>query len=172
VLHRDGARWHWIDDSYPANAINLRSVADGNFVVVDRTNGKQTIIAEVDFSSAALTLYEGAIYMVQSVPWQVEKLDWVGRKAYVTRTHVDYYTDAIDYTRLKPLASLARRSRARRSTASACGAARVRLQEDPLLQPREHRLRTGQPAGSGTADHLGLVATVAAGDRPRVPHPF
>ncbi len=104
VLHRDGQRWHWIDDSYPANAINLRSVADGNFVVVDRTGGKQTIIAEVDFSSAALTLYEGAIYMVQSVPWQVEKLDWVGRKAYVTRTHVDYYTDAIDYTRLKPLA--------------------------------------------------------------------
>lgn len=104
VLHRDGARWHWIDDSYPANAVNLRSVADGNFVVVDRTNGKQTIIAEVDYSSAALTLYEGAIYMVQSVPWQVEKLDWVGRKAYVTRTHVDYYTDAIDYTRLKPLA--------------------------------------------------------------------
>ena len=104
VLHRDGTRWHWIDDSYPAGAVNLRSVADGNFVVVDRTGGKQTIIAEVDFSSAALTLYEGAIYMVQSVPWQVEKLDWVGRKAYVTRTHVDYYTDAIDYTRLKPLA--------------------------------------------------------------------
>lgn len=104
VLHRDGARWHWIDDSYPANAVNLRSVADGNFVVVDRTGGRQTIIAEVDYSSAALTLYEGAIYMVQSVPWQVEKLDWTGRKAYVTRTHVDYYTDAIDYTRLKPLA--------------------------------------------------------------------
>ena len=103
VLHRDGSRWHWIDDSYPANAVNLRSVADGNFVVVDRTGGRQTIIAEVDFSAAALTLYEGAIYMVQSVPWQVEKLDWVGRKAYVTRTHVDYYTDAIDYTKLKPL---------------------------------------------------------------------
>ena len=103
VLHRDGPRWHWIDDSYPANAVNLRSVADGNFVVVDRTGGRQTIIAEVDFSAAALTLYEGAIYMVQSVPWQVEKLDWVGRKAYVTRTHVDYYTDAIDYTKLKPL---------------------------------------------------------------------
>ncbi len=104
VLHHDGAHWHWIDDSYPANAVSLRSVADGNFVVVDRTNGKQTIIAEVDFSAAALTLYEGAIYMVQSIPWQVEKLDWVGRKAFVTRTHVDYYTDAIDYTRLKPLA--------------------------------------------------------------------
>ncbi|GMU43854.1 MAG: helicase [Lysobacterales bacterium] len=104
VLHRDGRLWHWIDDSYPANAVNLRSVADGNFVVVDRTDGRQTIIAEVDYSSAALNVYEGAIYMVQSVPWQVEKLDWIGRKAYVVRTHVDYYTDAIDYTRLKPLA--------------------------------------------------------------------
>jgi DEAD/DEAH box helicase domain-containing protein len=103
VVHREGARWEWIADAYPANAVNLRSVADGNFVVVDRTDGRQSIIAEVDYSSAALTLYEGAIHMVQSVPHQVEKLDWEGRKAFVTRTHVDYYTDAIDYTRLKVL---------------------------------------------------------------------
>jgi DEAD/DEAH box helicase domain-containing protein len=41
--------------------------------------------------------------MIQSVPYQVEKLDWEGRKAYVTRTFVDYYTDAIDYTKLKVL---------------------------------------------------------------------
>jgi DEAD/DEAH box helicase domain-containing protein len=104
VLHREGARWEWIADGYPANAVSLRSVADGNFVVVDRSDGRQTIIAEVDYSAAALTLYEGAIHMVQSMPFQVERLDWQGRKAYVTRTHVDYYTDAIDYTRLKPLA--------------------------------------------------------------------
>ncbi|WP_448101245.1 DEAD/DEAH box helicase [Luteibacter jiangsuensis] len=103
VLHREGDRWEWIADSYPANAVSLRSVADGNFVVVDRTEGRQTIIAEVDYSAAALTLYEGAIHMIQSVPYQVEKLDWEGRKAYCTRTHVDYYTDAIDYTKLKEL---------------------------------------------------------------------
>jgi len=103
VLHCEGDRWEWIADSYPANAVGLRSVADGNFVVVDRTEGKQVIIAEVDYSAAALTLYEGAIHMVQSVPYQVERLDWEGRKAFVTRTHVDYYTDAIDYTKLKVL---------------------------------------------------------------------
>jgi DEAD/DEAH box helicase domain-containing protein len=104
VLHNEGERWEWIADSYPANTVSLRSVADGNFVVVDRTDGRQTIIAEVDYSGAALTLYEGAIHMIQSVPYQVERLDWEGRKAYVTRTHVDYYTDAIDYTKLKVLA--------------------------------------------------------------------
>jgi DEAD/DEAH box helicase domain-containing protein len=103
VVHREGERWEWIADSYPANAVSLRAVADGNFVVVDRSDGKQTIIAEVDYSAAALTLYEGAIHMVQSVPYQVERLDWEGRKAFVTRTHVDYYTDAIDYTKLKVL---------------------------------------------------------------------
>ena len=103
VVHREGERWEWIADSYPANAVSLRSVADGNFVVVDRTEGRQQIIAEVDYSAAALTLYEGAIHMIQSTPYQVERLDWSGRKAFVTRTQVDYYTDAIDYTRLKVL---------------------------------------------------------------------
>jgi DEAD/DEAH box helicase domain-containing protein len=103
VVHREGQQWHWMADSYPANSVSLRSVAEGNFVVIDTTNGAQTVIAEVDYSSAAETLYEGAIYMVQSAPWQVERLDWTGRKAFVTRTRADYYTDAIDYTRLKIL---------------------------------------------------------------------
>jgi DEAD/DEAH box helicase domain-containing protein len=103
VVHCENQRWEWVADSYPANAVSLRSVADGNFVVVDRSDGRQTIIAEVDYTSAPLTLYEGAIYMVQSVPFQVERLDWEGRKAFVTRTPVDYYTDAIDYSKLKVL---------------------------------------------------------------------
>ena len=103
VLHEAGGEWHWIADSYPANAISLRAVADGNFTVIDVTGGGKTVIAEVDYSAAAMTLYEGAIYMVQSAPWQVERLDWTGRKAFVRRTRVDYYTDAIDYTRLKVL---------------------------------------------------------------------
>jgi DEAD/DEAH box helicase domain-containing protein len=103
VLHREGSQWHWMADSYPASSVSLRSVADGNFVVIDTTSGARTVIAEVDYSSAPETIYEGAIYMVQSAPWQVERLDWDGRKAFVTRTRADYYTDAIDYTRLKIL---------------------------------------------------------------------
>ncbi len=103
LLHREGDRWHWIADSYPAGSVSLRAIAEGNFVVVDTTDGARNVIAEVDWSSAPLTLYEGAIYMVQSRPWQVERLDWEGRKAFVTRTDADYYTDAIDFTRLKIL---------------------------------------------------------------------
>jgi DEAD/DEAH box helicase domain-containing protein len=103
VVHREGTRWHWIADSYPANAVSLRSIAEGNFTVVDVTDGRKDVLAEVDYSAAATTLYEGAIHMIQSAPWQVEKLDWVGRKAFVRATAADYYTDAIDYTKLKVL---------------------------------------------------------------------
>jgi len=103
VLHHEGEQWHWMTDSYPANGVSLRSVAEGNFVVIDITDGKKDIIAEVDYASAPMTLYEGAIYMIQAQPWQVETLDWRGRKAFVRKTEADYYTDAIDYTRLKIL---------------------------------------------------------------------
>jgi len=103
VLHHEAGRWHWMADSYPANAVSLRSVAEGNFVVIDVTGGGKRVIAEVDYSGAPMTLYEGAIYMLQARPWQVEKLDWAGRKAYVRETNADYYTEAVDYTRLKVL---------------------------------------------------------------------
>ncbi|MCH9672936.1 MAG: DEAD/DEAH box helicase [Gammaproteobacteria bacterium] len=103
VLYKEGSTWHWIAESYPANAVSLRHIAEGNFVVVDCTDGQQNIIAEVDYSGAASTLYEGAIYLIQASPWQVESLDWTGRKAYVRKTHVDYYTDAIDYVKLRVL---------------------------------------------------------------------
>ncbi len=103
VVHHEGGRWHWMDESYPANAVSLRTVTEGNFVVVDVTDGGKKVIAEVDYAGASMTLYEGAIYMVQARPWQVERLDWEGRKAFVRQTKADYYTEAVDYTRLKIL---------------------------------------------------------------------
>ncbi len=103
MLHHEGDQWHWMADSYPANAVSLRSVSEGNFVVIDITGGAKNVIAEVDYSGAPMTLYEGAIYMIQARPWQVERLDWAGRKAFVRATKADYFTEAIDYTRLKIL---------------------------------------------------------------------
>ena len=103
VLHREGESWYWVEDSYPANEVSLRSVADGNFVVIDTTDGGQRVIAEVDYTTAPMTIYEGAIYLIQARPYQVERLNWEGRKAFVRETRADYYTDAIDYTRLKIL---------------------------------------------------------------------
>jgi len=102
ILRKTGDRWYWAEDAYPAGQISLRSISAENFVVVDRAASNR-IIAEVDYESAPLTLYPGAIYMVESSPYQVEDLDYANHKAYVTPVKAEYYTEAVLYTHLKVL---------------------------------------------------------------------
>lgn len=105
TLHHVGQNWYWTQDAYPAQKVSLRSTSEENFVVVDTTRRKvgetrrrEEVIAEVDFTGAHTTLYEGAVYLCESEIYTVEKLDYPNRRAYVKKTHGDYYTDAIDYT--------------------------------------------------------------------------
>jgi DEAD/DEAH box helicase domain-containing protein len=92
-------QWNWTNESYPADAVSLRSISSDNFVIVDMTRGAD-IIGETDFTSALSTLHEKAIYLVEGRLFQVEKLDFEGRKAYVRSVECDYYTDAITYSRV------------------------------------------------------------------------
>jgi DEAD/DEAH box helicase domain-containing protein len=107
-LHRTEAEdggdgiWQWTNESYPADAVSLRSISSDNFVVIDTTDGSD-VIGETSFSSGPSTLHEKAIYLVEGVLYQVEKLDYEGRKAYVRRIDCDYYTDAITYTKVTVL---------------------------------------------------------------------
>ena len=48
----------------------------------------------MDRFSAMTLLHEEAIYIHQGTQYQVEKLDWEEKKAYVTEVDVDYFTDA------------------------------------------------------------------------------
>ena len=95
-------RWHWVHESYPADAVSLRSVASDNFVVVD-VSDETTIIGEVDFSAATSTLHEQAIYLVEGTQYQVDRLDFDRRKAYARSVDSDYYTNAITYTKVTVL---------------------------------------------------------------------
>jgi DEAD/DEAH box helicase domain-containing protein len=95
----EDAHWHWTNESYPADAISLRSVSSDNFVVVDTTDHTR-VIGETDFTSAPSTLHEKAIYIVEGTLFQVERLDFENRKAYVRKVDCDYYTDAIRYDRV------------------------------------------------------------------------
>ncbi len=103
VLRHTGGRWHWAADVYPANDISLRSVTSTNFVVIDTTDNRNEVIAEVDYSWAFTTIHEGAIYMVQSEQYHVDSLDWERRKAFVRRVESEYYTDALSYAQVKIL---------------------------------------------------------------------
>jgi DEAD/DEAH box helicase domain-containing protein len=173
-VHRAQGQWNWTNESYPADAVSLRSVSSDNFVVIDVTaefqppaRGGATadshggvgalagraprIIGETDFTSAPSTLHEKAIYIVEGQLYQVERLDWEGRKAYVRAVDCDYYTDAISYTRVTILDEFARaEGHAVTGVAAAepAGAGRVAsggtASDDRPISP---------PAGSGSAVH-------------------
>jgi DEAD/DEAH box helicase domain-containing protein len=96
LVHRGVRRWQWTGGPYPANGFGLRSLAEGNFTVIDRAH-QHVIVGEVDFHSAASTLYPQAIYIVGGETWQVMHLDWTGRRAEVLPVQVDYFTDAMTY---------------------------------------------------------------------------
>ena len=102
LVHPSGGAWHWTSDSYPADAISLRSVTSDNFVVIDITN-EEKIIAVVAFPAALVELHPKAIYLHEAKQFQVERMDYEGRKAYVRQVDCDYFTDAIDYTQVKIL---------------------------------------------------------------------
>jgi len=98
-LHRSSDGWHWVSESYPADAISLRSVSSDNFVIVE-TTGEPKVIGETGFTSALTTLHEGAIYIQDGVQHHVERLDYDDRKAYVHHVESEYFTDAISYTKI------------------------------------------------------------------------
>jgi DEAD/DEAH box helicase domain-containing protein len=119
VLHRAGGRWHWAAETYPADHTSLRTVTSDNFVVVDTTARDDTdtkrrqVIAEVDWGSAFATIYPKAIYLVESVPYEVQTLHYredEEKVAYVKRVNVDYFTDAVTAKGVWILQSLADRA--------------------------------------------------------------
>ncbi len=102
LVHHSASAWHWTSDTYPADAVSLRSITSDNFLVVDIT-AEHRIIGEVSFPMALTTLHEKAIYLHEARQFQVERFDYEGRKAYVRHVDSDYFTDAIDYTQVKEL---------------------------------------------------------------------
>ena len=91
-LHETRDQYHWIGDGTPAGALSLRTSGAETVVIQDNSDGAPVVIGEVDLESAALLVYEGAIYMHQAQTYLVEDLDWDGRIANVRPVDVDYYT--------------------------------------------------------------------------------
>ncbi|QHT61672.1 DEAD/DEAH box helicase [Paenibacillus lycopersici] len=104
VLNKNKDTFYWANLAFPASNISLRSASQENVVIVDQTQtGNVGIIGEMDRFSAMTLLHDEAIYLHQGVQYQVEKLDWEHKKAYVREVDVEYYTDANLAVQLKVL---------------------------------------------------------------------
>ena len=155
-VHQTDGQWQWTQESYPADAVSLRSVTSDNFVIIDRTRDER-VIGETDFTSGPSTLHEKAIYIVEGQLYQVEKFDFDNRKAFVTEVECDYYTDAITYTKVTILDTFAgpdARPAARSDTASLAALA-AGAEEDPREAQAKFEVRSSKFEVGGSEFEVG-----------------
>ena len=104
ILYKNGDKWYWMNDAFPAHNISLRSASQENIVIINQSDiANIRVIGEMDRFSALTLLHEEAIYLHQGIQYQVEKLDWEEKKAFVREVAADYYTDAHLAVELKVL---------------------------------------------------------------------
>ncbi len=95
ILQKTGGRYYWMAEEFPQAGISLRSASDQNFVIIDITQPtSHRVIGEMDRFTVPMLLHQYAIYLHEGRQFQVERLDFDNKKAYVRAVDVDYYTDA------------------------------------------------------------------------------
>ncbi|MFZ0995262.1 MAG: DEAD/DEAH box helicase [Candidatus Dormiibacterota bacterium] len=169
LIHSAGGSWHWAADAFPADAINLRTAAASNVVILDTAIDSQDpsqgpqgpfsgssgghsgsgsqVVGELDEWAAPLLVHDDAIYMHQGRQYHVERLDWEERRAYVHPVSVDYYTDADLRVGLQVLECMAGPVADQgKSTSRAHGEVRVSVL---AAMYRKIRLLTNETVGSG-----------------------
>ena len=97
----DGLRY-WSSADYPAGKVNLRTISDDTFTILDQGEAN-AVLATVDAISAPELVYPEAIYLHDGDTYFVRELDMKQKIAYVERREVDYYTQPVLDTRLKLL---------------------------------------------------------------------
>ncbi|NVB42790.1 DEAD/DEAH box helicase [Pseudenhygromyxa sp. WMMC2535] len=101
-----GRRFYAIGSSFPAEGVDLRGTIEENFSVLEERPGDLAdgrVLAEVDFEDAPLYLHPGAIYPIEGKTFEVRRLDWDERKAYVREVSAHYYTEAVCKLRVRML---------------------------------------------------------------------
>ncbi len=87
-------RWFWASTDYPAGRINLRTMADNTFTIVDGTKQNE-VLGMVDGISAPELVYPEGIYLHEGRSYFVQKLDLEMKMAVVEPREVDYYTQPV-----------------------------------------------------------------------------
>jgi DEAD/DEAH box helicase domain-containing protein len=81
-----------------------------NFTVLEEAPGLASdgrLLAEVDFEDGPLYLHPGAIYPIEGETYEVVRLDWNERKAYVRAVQATYYTEAVCQLKVRVVAPIA-----------------------------------------------------------------
>lgn len=99
---KDGYHTHNRFLPWPSKLVSLRGAEEDHFAVVDITNGRSTVIEEIEASRTSFTLYDGGIFIHQGYPYLVKEFNPDERYATVQRVDVDWVTNQRDFTDVDP----------------------------------------------------------------------
>ncbi len=92
--YASGGETYWMDDSYPAGDISLRTSSNQDVILqVAEPPDNKVLLGTVDRESAPWMVHPGAIYLQQGESYLVDSLDLSAGIAALTRKDPDYYTE-------------------------------------------------------------------------------
>ncbi len=93
-LHPVDGEDYWSTPEFPAKGVNLRTISDDTYTIVD-SGREDAVIGTVDAISAPELVYPEAIYLHEGETYFVHELDLEKKIARVKRVSVDYYTQPV-----------------------------------------------------------------------------
>jgi DEAD/DEAH box helicase domain-containing protein len=102
-------RAYWASAEFPAQKVNLRTISDDTYTIVDATRGN-AVIGNVDAISALELLYPEAVYLHEGETHYVRGLDLDQKVATVEPREVDYYTQPVLDTSIRVRGETRRRA--------------------------------------------------------------
>ncbi|OGU02867.1 MAG: hypothetical protein A2W29_13395 [Gemmatimonadetes bacterium RBG_16_66_8] len=101
-------RAYWAKTEFPAARVNLRTISNDTYTIMDATRGN-AVKGTVDAISALELVYPEAIYLHEGETCFVRELDLRQKVAYVEPRAVDYYTQPVLDTHIHVRGELQRR---------------------------------------------------------------
>jgi len=93
-IRRIDGRGYWASSEFPAARVNLRTISDDTYTIMDAKDGNR-VMGTVDAISALELLYPEAIYLHEGDTFFVRELDLEQKVAFVEPREVDYYTQPV-----------------------------------------------------------------------------
>ncbi len=99
ILEYRGNRWYYPSDDYPAQRVNIRSVASELYTLLDESEGSR--LEEIEATKAFYSIHPGAIYLHQGDTYLVTELNLKTRIALARPVDVNYYTQPREINELR-----------------------------------------------------------------------
>jgi DEAD/DEAH box helicase domain-containing protein len=105
-MRRDPQGFYHVNERFlpqPSRFVAIRDTEEDHFAIIDITNGKNTVLEELEASRAFFTLYDGGIFLHQGNTYLVKEFSQERMLAKVEYVKVDWTTQQRDYTDIDPV---------------------------------------------------------------------